>query len=303
MTCAVTERVDEDPVGAFQDNLNAICGSFDLVPGHRHFAGKASLLPGKHISFAHVAHNGCRITRAEKNIRQDPGDHFFLIVQQTGSATISHDGQEIDLNPGDMTLVDSTKPSNFYYNKHSSDQLSVHLPRRETLHRFGQRVRYARGITSADPLGSAMRSILNGMVSGPNDPDMHLVESFHSVFGSLLLNRSLGDQGPKSQSDLIYNRALDVMAQHFRDTELSVPVVADRLGVSTRVLQRAFQKRGERANVRLNRLRVEAAQKLIEKNDDAQHCTVSSIAYSCGFNELSTFYRQYKTHFGAPPRA
>src|SRR6218665_3629606 len=86
------------------------------------------------------------------------------------------------MQPGDVALVDSTRPMDFVFGGHHSQQISLHLPREEMRSRFGPRIESGLGLLRQDALGLAMRPILAKMLE-----PAHQEEAFLGGLGSMFL--------------------------------------------------------------------------------------------------------------------
>ena len=237
------------------------------------------------------------------NIRRDPGNHFFLILQQHGRSHLSQGDVSTWSNPGDMFVVDSTRESVFRYLGRYSLQLSVHLPRDEMCHRFGKRIYGGLAISADDPLCVAMKALLAKLIAGDKtDTQAHTVEAFYSVFGALLTERALGNHGSVDPDRRMVQRAVTLIGEHFRDPDFSTRALAALMGVSLRRLQRAFQITGETPHDRLQRFRVETARQAILQNArEGEARSITTLAFDHGFGDLSTFYRLHRKHFDCAP--
>lgn len=295
------------PLETFRSDLQGICGSFDLHPTHV----ERDLVQG-HLSVEHhggldIARVGLdveHVTRDPQNIRQDPGNHFFLILQHRGRAHLIQGDVATWIEPGDMFVVDSTQDSQFIYGGESSLQISVHLPREEMCHRFGQRIYGGLAIQGTDPMAIAMKAVLAKlMIMTDAISQPHMVEAFYSVFGALLTERKLGNGGQVSPDRQIVQNALSLMAEHYRAQDFTTRSLADLAGVSQRRLQRAFRITEETPHERLQRFRVEAVHHALHAQNDKpdNSATVTSLAFDAGFGDLSTFYRCYHKRFGKAP--
>lgn len=87
---------------------------------------------------------------------------------------------------------------------------------------------------------------------------------------------------------------------HFRDAGLSAEGAALDLRMSRRWLNALLDDGGGFCG-HVARRRVEECHRLL---DDAQHDaeSISQIAFGCGFDELSTFHRQFRARYGLSPR-
>jgi AraC-like DNA-binding protein len=294
------------PIDAFRSDLMSVCGEFNVEPLEPRFDAMEAHLSVETtggLDLARVGLNADYVCRDKSGIRRDPGEHFFLVLQQKGRAHLSQAGMSTWANPGDMFVVDAAKPSMFRYEGQYSMQLSVHLPREEMLHRFGKRIYGGLEIAGDDPLAVAMRSVLAKLPTvGDPSVQMRTVEAFYSVFGALLTERALGIGHTPSADRQLVALALSMIAEHYQDPEFKTQRLADSLGVSLRRLQRAFKLIEETPHERLQAYRVRSARKQIEERHQGDSkSTISSIAFESGFADLSTFYRLYRKVYGVAP--
>lgn len=292
-------------VDVFRNELCDQCGSFDLEPINTNsLQGCLSLLDCQALDVSLIGMSAKWVTRGKKNISADHEDHYFIILQHQGSALMCQNDRQVQVEAGDMFLVDSTLPSRFVYTSGYSTQISMHLPREEMKHRYGNSVYGGLSISKNDPMGQAMRSILFKMLNQAGGPKHHISDAFHSVFGALLIERKLGSGPRLSSNELIASRAVGLMSDHFRDSNFTAASVAQLMGISLRQLQRAFKAFGETPHSRLQQIRLEAAHQFIQREQRvANGVNVSFVAYENGFSELSTFYRMYKRRYGSAPKA
>lgn len=169
-------------------------------------------------------------------------------------------------------------------------------------HRFGRRVVGGQKIERDDPLGLSMRALLAMLCADAHNPQSHVVEVFYGVFGALLMDRAAAGLQSANPDRLIVQRALACIAENFDDCEFTTAALAALTGVSLRSLQRAFRLIDATPHERLQKFRVAAARELLMANQaEILGLTVSSIAYRCGFADLSTFYRLYRKAYGTAP--
>ncbi|MDG2231369.1 MAG: hypothetical protein P8K82_06860 [Paracoccaceae bacterium] len=206
------------PVDAFCTDLQSVCGFFNVEPVlPKNSAMKAHLSVEKvgGLDLARIGLDANQVHRSKVDIRQDPGEHFFLILQQEGRAHLSQGDVSVWANPGDMLVVDAAQPSTFRYEGQYSFQLSVHLPRDEMLKRFGKRIYGGLDITGDDPLALAMKAVLAKLLNSKDtSAQLHTVEAFHSVFGALLTERALGNGRKPNADRQLVSRALSLIAEH-----------------------------------------------------------------------------------------
>lgn len=292
-------------VDVFSQELELVCGSFEVSarPKAEQLAGVVCARQCGGLDIAQIGIDAQKVTRSRRNIKHDPGDHFFLILQHQGSANILQSDTETCLNPGDMCIVDSTLPSRFQFEQGYSAQVSVHLPRNEMVNRFGRRIEGGIEIPKDDPLGLALRSILSKIVTDESLTNNQMREAFFSVLGAYLTERTKGSRTINPDREII-QRCIALMSENFSDPEFTSSAAAELTGVSLRRLQRAFTLIDETPHSRLQALRIEHAfDAICNRMKGKRDATVSSIAFDSGFNDLSTFYRCFKARYSTSPTA
>ena len=96
-----------------------------------------------------------------------------------------------------------------------------------------------------------------------------------------------------------FRRALEIMMANI-ETPLSVDELAQRIGFSSRQIERIFARNGfEPPNRYYQKLRLNRARELIEQTK--MH--IAEIALACGYENQSHFGRSYKKVFGRSPKA
>jgi AraC-like DNA-binding protein len=83
-------------------------------------------------------------------------------------------------------------------------------------------------------------------------------------------------------------------------TDLTPGTVAERLGISVRLLPRLFGQSGTSVSRYIVSRRLDLARARLE-SPDRRHQTVVAIALDCGFDSLATFYRCFRRAFGMSP--
>lgn len=100
-----------------------------------------------------------------------------------------------------------------------------------------------------------------------------------------------------SQGDLV-RRAIDYMAAYASDP-LTVPAIAEAVGVSTRRLQDAFRlTTGRTPREHLTEIRLENARTRLIAGAGP---SVTAIALDCGFSHLGRFSQTYRSTYGEAP--
>lgn len=108
--------------------------------------------------------------------------------------------------------------------------------------------------------------------------------------------RSLDDIQDKSE---LLNAIRELISLYITEDDLSIEVIADLAGLSTRSLQRIMQKH----NLSYNDLLNEARQQYAETKLINSASKISDIAYQLGYNDTAHFTRAFKRWTGMTPSA
>ena len=107
-------------------------------------------------------------------------------------------------------------------------------------------------------------------------------------------NAALNDIQTKSE---LVNALREIMLMYITDDDLSIAVIADIAGVSTRSLQRIMKNHGVTYNELLNAARRQFA----ETGLTNPRIKISEIAYQLGYNDTAHFTRAFKRWTGMTP--
>ncbi|SBS33180.1 Transcriptional activator FeaR [Marinomonas spartinae] len=289
------------PVEVFASELRQVCGLFNIEPQSSSSVINGSIATRRFGAFeaAIVDVDSVHIERDKASIRQDPGEYFFLLIQDSGYSQVQQGNNTVELRPGDMFLVDSVKPSLFRYDYGQSRQISFHIPRDEAVHRFGN-VDCGVNISRDDPLWLAMYSVLKKMIDYECMDQQHLGEAFISLISAYLHTNHRVDHAEPSEQ--LLSKALALINRHYLHSNFSPREIASHLNISERTLQRHFQVLGETPKHRIISSRLEYAYKqLCLRKDGLLDESITDIALRSGFNDLSYFYREFRKKYNMPP--
>jgi AraC-like DNA-binding protein len=107
-----------------------------------------------------------------------------------------------------------------------------------------------------------------------------------------------------ARSEALRATRLDRIRAHvdaqLADPELSAQATARALGMSVRSLHLALAPSGETFGQLVQRRRVAACHALLREPEHS--ATIVDIAFACGFNSLSSFYRAFRRVYSVRPR-
>ena len=295
------------PVDAYAARLQAVCGAFSVEPAARREAtveGDITLLSAGGIDTAIVSLDAQSVGRTARMIRQDPAEHLFLLLQDSGTSGIRQGDQEVRLRAGDLYLADSACPSEFIYNGRRSRQISLHLPRDLARRRLGETCLGGVGLDRTDPLCVALRAVVTKLLSLEVPAQSSLGETVLDLLGAYFHHWDRQSAPQDRQRESLYTEACRLISRHACEPGLDIDSLASRLGLSRRSLQRHFEAMGETVSAVILRTRLDLAhRRLLARQDGEDLSSIAAIAYDTGFNDLSHFYRTFRTRFGTAPGA
>lgn len=297
------------PYDEWAEGLRGLCGNFNP---HTCDKGQDVLGAVKHIEvcgmdFAHVCNDLNYVRRDESDIRRDTRENLFLILQLEGHCGVDHLGQQNRLDVGECMLLDSTRPTTFFFGGNFSNHLSLHLPR-QTMY-AGSKVDFdiARKLGAHDPMAVMLRALVAKLMETPdtdagaaNLRDLVLDatrQAFISSGGRQEANPPLNDTAARRMHmvDMLIDR-------HLTESHLSAKWLATRLGISIRTLQQDFQGMGVTCTTVIRDKRLRFAREKIEQiKAQKSGETIADVAYSAGFNDISYFNRSFKELFDCAP--
>jgi AraC-like DNA-binding protein len=259
-------------------------------------------LPGSNtLSFVHSTRQ--LTARTHQHIRSDPQELVLFAVQASGCGFVEQDGRQARLEKGDFAIYETARPYRLSFDN-AFDQLIFRMPRQLLERRLPnlshQTARRFNGQTGAVALaaGFVLQLAQNAESLGTNGLD-----TFATSAAELIANAIQFETAGVDDADLL--RLERLQARILRYVRSSVPdfkELAEMEGMSLRTLHRLFQIHGMTPGKWILEQRLEGVA------DDLRTASLSSrpiteIAFSWGFNDLSSFNRAFKTKFGISPKA
>jgi AraC-like DNA-binding protein len=158
-------------------------------------------------------------------------------------------------------------------------------------------------IANGSPIAVVLSAHLDALWQVANKVDGNvgaaLVEDVCRLLALALNSRTSNvDVAGASKTCTQCHPALVAIDRNFEDPSLTPSHVAAELGISRRSLHRLFEDLGVTFSQCLRRRRLAAARRLIA----GTRMTITDIAFASGFNDLSTFRRAVRAHYGMAPR-
>jgi len=256
--------------------------------------------------YAHVQATAHRIERSRADTRAAPTACYYLWRQIAPSHLFEVGGEQVRLAAGDVLIGDADEP--FVVAEHGDHGFSLYLlPKSvvDPLLRAGARDRLAKGF--APPRGSALHQMIAACAAGAAAAET-LGPAGAAGAGTILARLAaiaadeaagLDEVGREALRAARQAQILGEIDQGFTDFDFGAAAAAGRLGLSVRSLHLALESTGLTFSEHLTRRRLAEARSLLAAGGGR---TVAEIAFACGFNEVSTFYRAFRRAFDVAPR-
>ena len=245
-----------------------------------------------------------RFNRSQTNI-VDGDDSIGLIVSSPSTSQLSQGGQEIELRAGDAIAILHSEPVTVTYLE--GLQFGLAVPRDA----LASRVTNVDGLTMR-PISrrtEALRLLMtylkwalkDGALAAPKLRGAVVTHIHDLVALAISECAPLGESSASAVVAARHSAALDHIAAHFQDPELSLEMAARCQGISPRYLQHLMTSSGASFTERVNELRLQRAfALLIDPHGSARR--ISDIALEVGFSDISHFNRLFRARFGVSPR-
>jgi AraC-like DNA-binding protein len=292
-------------IDEWSNRLVSVCGNFRSHPNakDRMVTGTVNPMSAGGVDFVHVANDLDTIRRDYRDIRTDYGEYLFLLLQIEGECGIEQCGRQTPIAPGECALVDSSKPSTFYFSGRFSNHVSVHLPRQIFFADKSTRVEVARRVEADDPMSSVLRALVAKLMKTAS------AGGRTAELRELLFNATR--QAFSSDRDELpiladcASRRIEIVQilidRHLTEQNLTSQWLADRVGVSLRRLQEDFTILGTTVNSLIRARRLHYARDQLTTIRQLPPPTIAEIAYRSGFNDISYFNRCFKKMFDCSP--
>jgi len=245
-----------------------------------------------------------RFKRSQANI-VDGDDSIGIVVCSPYRSQLSQRGQEIELRAGDAIALLHSEPAIVSYAEGLQFGLSVPrdalTPRVTNVDCLAMRP-ISRRTEALRLLMTYLKSALKERaLAAPKLRDTVVTHIHDLVALAISECAPLGESSASAVVAARHSAALDHIAAHFQDPELSLEVVARCQGISPRYLQYLMTSSGTSFTECVNELRLQRAfALLIEPHGGARR--ICDIALDVGFSDISHFNRLFRTRFGVSPR-
>lgn len=245
--------------------------------------------------------HGYIVSRDYEDVRHDRVDHYHVLFQISGTATLIQNDEVSELAAGDTVLLDAGRPSLLINS--GGIQFDLILPREQMTFHVGLELQGGRRSPAGSRAGRALRQIL--FYAGEDEncsawACLNMQRVIYDLVG--ILFEPNFDQMPVP--DTAFTRIRDVIKESHADPGLTPSVVAAEAGMSLRRLQALFASHGLTCTDYIHSIRLEHACFLIRRRELYRtNELLSQISYRCGYQDHNYFVRVFHRRFGKSPSA
>ena len=256
--------------------------------------------------------NGVRVTRIghtpghshrDHRLAKDGTDTLALLLASGGAMHVSHAGRAVQLGAGQATVLRNWEPGQVALTR-QVDYTAVLIPSKalEGIDAIDALVgRRLPGTTALN----LIRSYVSSLKTERNGTDCKIarVASSHLIELSRLALMMGAERAEETESENIGEArlriALEMIAKRHCEPDLCVNDIAAAQGISARYLQKLLERKDISFSSHVNDMRLQTAHAALSLKGPTG--SVTDIALSCGFHDLSYFNRLFRRCFGDTP--
>ena len=242
------------------------------------------------------------IDRTQKDISSESTDHYLMYLQLRGHTQLTQANDSIEFGHNDIVIADGRRPYHaaLFDDGQCRRQAIAVLPRSFIEARapwLRQRPLFKLASNSVY-VDLTRRHLLQLTADDLTESELALLTENLCNLLALVDHTELPIS--RVQPELQLEALLDFCRRNLQNPALSPDLVAAQFGISTRTLHLRFEKLEQTFGRWLLDARLDASGNALRNL--RQHArSISEIAYSCGFNDLSHFNKSFRTRFGASP--
>lgn len=260
------------------------------------------------LTVARFTGSSVTASRSARHIGASTSDDYLIALHVKGVACARQDGRQVILKPGDLTLLDSTRPYSMeLLNAGPFEHFAYGVPRAALEGRAtGLQRAVAIAVTAGSDAGGLASHRLSALAAPtrrtPIEQSTPLVESGLDTLGAALRAAAGISVDDTSQQTQMLGSVKRYAVSRLGDADLSPGSVAAALYISPRQLHRLFAREqttfgGWLREQRLRRSRRDLA------DQQLRDLPIAQIARRWGYRSNAHFTRSFTARFGVGPRS
>jgi AraC-like DNA-binding protein len=272
------------------------------MPAGEHFAGEIGCASYGELRFAAFTSSAHQIVRRNAHIARSTNDHFLLSLQRSGVSRMQQCGRACELQPGDIGIVDGSRPFSVTFPQAVGRIVAV-IPAGMLQSRAPWLRDRPIGLVARDgALHDVLRTYIERL-AGPDcesEREAELLADNLSNLVALLTACSASEQRISQERISDLDRMFTFMRRHVSNPDLSPQSLADHMRISVRTVHKRFEEANTTFRQWLLQERLDACRRALGDRR-CSDMTITQVAYSLGYNDLSHFTKKFRARFGIPP--
>lgn len=241
------------------------------------------------------------VRRRNQDIARIDDPPYLVKFQMKGESLWSQRGREVHSRPGDFIICSTAEPYSLTFKGYY--EMPVLVVAQSIMRRLTPDPDQFLGVKMAGEdadcglLSSFVAQVVTRMSKLPEPMARRVEGNILDLLGGVLAVRA--HRGTMTRSQQLA-RIKAYIADHLQDRNLTPAVIAGAFGVSTRSIHAIFETEGISVSRYIRSLRVAGCRRVIESTE-AGHWSLTDLAFTWGFYDLSHMTRCFREEYGSPP--
>ena len=250
------------------------------------------------LTSTHVTSSGSRLRRTPATLRDSLDTDYLFVIQRAGRGRVEQDGRQAEIAVGNAVVYDTSRPYILDFPDASMQELVLQFPRALVGHGEAESKRLCANLLP-DSLGlRVLTAMITELVTGTESDRYDGIEGSIVELLTNVFDASAGRiTGPRT-------RTFETVTKFIRDgvhlPNMNPAYVAENHHISLRYLYVLFAENGTTPADFIRRERLRLASRMLT-GPDGKSMTIAAVAHQSGFNDITTFSRAFRRHFGCSP--
>jgi len=306
----VWDTHDAPPRKAFNFYRDALCSVYmpwiAVSDDETEFYGRfeTSAVGGGTISRNRCSPMVC--IRNKTQVSRSENECFYVLYVLSGYHACEQNGRRNSAGPGQIIIVDSGQPCRVETGSPPYDVICITVPKADLRGIMDLEDKLANTLVKPTPAALPLLSCTNTISQQLTSYSQGELSAFYEACVSLLplaagcFNDEHKEKLSSPRANLLMRELREFADQNLADPGLSPRKAAHHFGVSVRYVHKLFACWGTTFNAYVAAARLNNVRKDLQSLPSNRQ-KISKLAFRWGFNDLSSFNRSFKQHFGCSP--